>query len=99
AGKFRELFGRSKYAYAHIGHRHSDEGRKTGLMYIEQHETLAAPDAYAAGGGWLSGRSAKVITYSKAYGEVGRITLRPEMVAGAAQAANDNQKDEGKAAA
>lgn len=94
AGKFREMFGRSKYAYAHIGHLHSDEGRKSGLMYVERHETLAAPDAYAAGGGWLSGRSAKVITYHREYGEVSRLTLRPEMVQGAARmpaAANDNQ--------
>jgi len=93
AGTFRELYGRSKYAYAHVGHRHSDEGRKSGLMYIEQHETLAAPDAYAAGGGWLSGRSAKVITYHREFGEVGRLTLRPEMVAGASKmvAANDNE--------
>lgn len=90
AGMFREMFGRSKYAYAHIGHLHSDEGRKSGLMYVERHETLAAPDAYAAGGGWLSGRSAKVITYSKKFGEVGRHTLRPEMVAGTYVAANDN---------
>jgi hypothetical protein len=93
AGMFREMYGRSKYAYAHIGHLHSDEGRKSGLMYVERHETLAAPDAYAAGGGWLSGRSAKVITYSKLYGEVSRLTLRPEMVQGAARmpvAANDN---------
>lgn len=90
AGVFRELYGRSKFAYAHVGHLHSDEGRKSGLMYVERHETLAAPDAYAAGGGWLSGRSAKVITYSKQYGEVGRSTLRPEMVAGRYAAANDN---------
>lgn len=91
AGMFRELYGRSKFAYAHIGHLHSDEGRKSGLMYVERHETLAAPDAYAAGGGWLSGRSAKVITYSRQYGEVGRSTLRPEMVAGKYAAANDNE--------
>ncbi|PQZ50591.1 oxidoreductase [Ochrobactrum sp. MYb15] len=90
AGKFREMYGRSKYAYAHIGHLHSDEGRKSGLMYVERHETLAAPDAYAAGGGWLSGRSAKIITYSKLHGEVSRLTLRPEMVAGKYAAANDN---------
>lgn len=88
AGMFREMFGRSKHAYAHIGHLHSDEGRKSALMYIERHETLAAPDAYAAGGGWLSGRSAKVITYSKTGGEVFRSTLRPEMV----RAANDNSE-------
>lgn len=90
AGMFRELFGLSQYAYAHVGHLHSDEGRKSALMYVERHETLAAPDAYAAGGGWLSGRSAKVITYSRRYGEVGRSTLRPEMVAGRYAAANDN---------
>lgn len=92
AGMFRELYGRAKHSFAHVGHLHSDEGRKSGLMYVERHETLAAPDAYSAGGGWLSGRSAKVITYHKDFGEVGRLTLRPEMVAGASklQAANDN---------
>lgn len=83
AGEFREIYGRSLYAYAHIGHLHSDEGRKTGLMYVERHETLAAKDAHAAWGGWPSGRSAKVITYSKTGGEVFRSTLRPEMVSGA----------------
>lgn len=92
AGMFKEIFGRSAYAFAHVGHLHSDEGRKSALMYIERHETLAAPDAYAAGGGWLSGRSAKVITYSKEFGEVGRATLRPEMVAGRYSAANDNEQ-------
>ncbi|WP_320202815.1 oxidoreductase [Agrobacterium rosae] len=91
AGMFREMFGQSKYAFAHVGHLHSDEGRKSALMYVERHETLAAPDAYAAGGGWLSGRSAKVITYSRRYGEVARATLRPEMVAGRYLAANDNE--------
>ncbi|NTA15984.1 oxidoreductase [Agrobacterium tumefaciens] len=91
AGMFREMFGASKYAFAHVGHLHSDEGRKSALMYVERHETLAAPDAYAAGGGWLSGRSAKVITYSRRYGEVARATLRPEMVAGRYSAANDNE--------
>jgi hypothetical protein len=85
AGKFREIFGRTKFSYAHLGHLHSDEMKSAPTtMKVERHETLAAPDAYAANGGWLSGRSAKVITYSKQFGEVGRITLTPEMVAGAA---------------
>lgn len=91
AGKFREMFGRCRYNYGHGGHLHSDAVVETALMHIERHETLAAADAYAAGGGWLSGRSAKVITYSRQFGEVGRSILRPEMVAGAYQAANDNQ--------
>lgn len=98
AGKFRELYGKTRYSYAHIGHRHSDELKSTNLMKVEQHETLAAPDAYAANGGWLSGRSAKVITYHKRHGEVGRIVLTPEMVLGAAGPANDNDMQERKAA-
>lgn len=84
AGKFREAYGRTKFSYAHLGHLHNDELKSTNLMKVERHETLAAPDAYAANGGWLSGRSAKVITYSKRFGEVSRITLSPEMVSKAA---------------
>lgn len=92
AGVFREMFGRCSYNYGHGGHLHSDEVVETALMHVERHATLAAPDAYAAGGGYLSKRAAKVITYSKTFGEVGRSTLRPEMVAGRYAAANDNQK-------
>lgn len=80
AGQFRDVYGRTKHSYAHLGHLHSDELKSTNLMKVERHETLAAPDAYAANGGWLSGRSAKVITYSKRFGEVSRITLSPAMV-------------------
>lgn len=49
-------------------------------MVLEQHRTLAAPDAYAASGGWLSGRSACAITYSKDYGELSRVTIPWEML-------------------
>lgn len=92
AGKFREVYGRTQFSYAHIGHLHSDELKTTNLMKVERHETLAAADAYAANGGWLSGRSAKVITYSSKHGEVSRLTLSPEMVDGWSKrsAANDN---------
>lgn len=93
AGKYREIYGRTQFSYAHLGHLHSDELKTTNLMKVERHETLAAPDAYAANGGWLSGRSAKVITYSARHGEVSRLTLSPQMVDGWAdrKAANDNQ--------
>lgn len=100
AGRFREVYGKTKFSYAHLGHRHNDELRTTNLMKIEQHETLAAPDAYAANKGYVSGRSAKVIVYHKKWGEVSRLTLTPEIVAGASElpvAANDNE--ERKAAA
>jgi hypothetical protein len=96
AGRYREIYGSTKYSFAHLGHLHSDELKTTNLMKVERHETLAAPDAYSANGGWLSGRSAKVITYSAEHGEVARLTLTPGMVAGAA--ANDNNEQERKAA-
>ena len=80
AAQFRELFGRTKHAYAHMGHLHSLHIKENNLMIVEQHRTLAARDAYAARGGWLSGRDAKVITYHREYGEVGRITVSSDMV-------------------
>jgi len=80
AAQFREMFGRTKYAYAHLGHLHSIDVKENNLMVVEQHRTLAAPDAYAARGGWLSGRDAKVITYDKRFGEVSRITINSDML-------------------
>jgi hypothetical protein len=80
AAKFREVFGRTKYSYAHTGHLHHAELKETNLMVVEQHRTLAGKDAYASQGGYISGRDAQVITYSKSFGEVSRIKISPEMV-------------------
>lgn len=80
AGKFRDVFGRTKFSYGHMGHLHSKDVKEDNLMIIEQHQTLAAPDAYAAAGGWLSQRSAQCITYHKEYGEVSRIRITPDML-------------------
>ena len=80
AGQFREMFGRTKYAYAHTGHLHHIDVKENNLMIVEQHRTLAPADAYAARGGWLTGRDAKVITYSKDYGEVSRLTINSDML-------------------
>lgn len=81
ASDFREVYGRSKHAYAHLGHRHKDGMDNTTLMKVEEHETLAGRDAFAAHGGWRSGRSAKVIHYHKRFGEVSRNIITPEMLA------------------
>jgi len=80
AAKFREVFGRTKFSYAHLGHMHHVWQKETNLMIVEQHRTLAAKDAYASRGGWLSGREASCITYHKDYGQTGRITITPDMV-------------------
>jgi hypothetical protein len=82
AAQFREMFGRTKYAYAHMGHLHSIDVKENNLMVVEQHRTLAAPDAYAARGGWLSGREAQVITYHCEYGEVSRVRINSNMLLG-----------------
>lgn len=79
--KFREAYGRTKFHYAHTGHLHHDVVNECALMRKEQHRTLAAQDAYASRSGFLSGRDAKVITYHRKYGEVGRLTISYEMVA------------------
>ncbi len=78
--KFREVFGRTRFSYAHTGHLHHIDTKETNLMVVEQHRTLAAKDAYAAKNGYMAGRSASVITYHKRFGEVGRVTITPEMV-------------------
>ena len=80
AGQFREMFGRTKYAYAHTGHLHHLDVKENNLMIVEQHRTLAPADAYSARGGWLTGRDAKVITYSKQFGEVSRLTINSDML-------------------
>lgn len=79
--KFRDVYGRTAHAYAHMGHLHHIEVKETNLMVVEQHRTLAAPDAHASRGGWISGRDAQVITYSKEYGEVSRIRISAQRIA------------------
>jgi hypothetical protein len=80
ASQFREMYGRTKYAYAHLGHLHHIDVKENNLMIVEQHRTLAANDAYGARGGYLSGRDAKVITYDKRFGEVSRLTINSDML-------------------
>ncbi len=78
AQKFRKEWGQSTHTYVHSGHKHHvDEKEYPGLNWI-QHPTLAAPDAYAARGGWLSKRQATSMTYHKTRGEVARGTFIPE---------------------
>lgn len=80
AAQFRELFGRTKHAYAHLGHLHHIDVKENNLMIVEQHRTLAPADAYAARGGWITGRDAKVITYHREFGEVSRVVINSDMV-------------------
>lgn len=81
AAKYREVFGRTEHAYAHMGHYHSIDKKETNLMVVEQHRTLASADAYSSRGGWLSGREANVITYHRDFGQVAYNTISYKMIA------------------
>lgn len=80
AGQYREIFGRTKYSYAHLGHMHHVAAKEDQLMIVRQHPTLAAKDAHSARLGYQAQRGASVITYSKKFGEVSEIMIKPEMV-------------------
>lgn len=80
AAKYRDVFGRTKHSYAHMGHLHHIDVKENNLMTVEQHRTLASKDAYASRLGYMTGRDAKVITYHRRHGEVGRLVLSPDMV-------------------
>ena len=73
----REMWGKASYTYIHSGHYHHERLIEDGGAISEQHPTLAGRDAYAARGGWVSRRGAKLITYDKIDGEVSRHTVRP----------------------
>ena len=79
-GKFKKEFGQSEFVYGHTGHLHHSVVHESNLMTLEQHRTLAAKDAYASRGGYLSGRDSKVITYHRNYGEVARSTINIKML-------------------
>lgn len=80
AAQFRKEWGVTSKAYLHCGHRHHCDEKEYNGATVIQHPTLAARDAYAARGGWIAERAAQSITYSKRFGQVGRVFVCPEML-------------------
>lgn len=78
--RYRPLWGQAEHTYIHTGHYHSTEQDKAegGGAIVERHNTLAARDAYAARGGYLSERRAQAITYHSDKGERSRVVVVPE---------------------
>ena len=81
AAMFPAMWGATTKRYVHTGHRHHVEEKEHAGIKVIQHPTLAAPDSYAARGGWISERQATLITYHEEHGEVGRTVVTPEMLA------------------
>lgn len=81
AAQFPEVWGRTKKRAIHCGHRHHVDEKEYNGVTVVQHPTIAARDAYAARGGWIADRAVQSITYSKRFGQVGRVFVTPEMLA------------------
>lgn len=80
AAQFAWMWGQTTKRYCHTGHRHHVDEKEYAGMTVIQHPTLAARDAYAARGGWISERAAQAITYHEKYGQVARTIVTPEML-------------------
>lgn len=80
AAQFPKVWGDTTKRYAHAGHRHHKQVVEHGGMIVTQHPTLAARDAYAARGAWFAERACTAITYHSEFGQVGEVTITPEML-------------------
>lgn len=79
AAKFPEVWGATKSRYIHVGHKHHVDEKEHPGVFVHQHPTLAAPDAYASRGGWMSKQQATAVTYHAKFGECERTKVVPEM--------------------
>lgn len=80
ASQFPRMWGDTVKRYAHCGHRHHVDIKEHSGITVTQHSTLAARDAYASRGGWMSERQCVVITYHSEFGQVAQNTVTPEML-------------------
>lgn len=80
--KFRKEYGSAEYHFADLGHLHHEKVLESNLMVLEQHRTLAAADAHASRGGWMSGRHSKVTTYHRDCGKVLEHIISPKFIEG-----------------
>lgn len=67
----KEMWGRTDYRYAYMGHLHHRKANEQNGVYVETFQTLSPKDAWAAGR-YTANRSMTGITYHKARGEVER---------------------------
>jgi hypothetical protein len=82
AAQFPKIWGDTTKRYVHTGHQHHAAEKEHAGVLLVQHPTLAARDAYAARGGWISERQVTSITYHRRWGQWARHTVTPEMLEG-----------------
>jgi transposase-like protein len=84
-------WGATEFRYGFTGHIHHDRARVANGVKVESFNTLAAKDAWHAGMGFTSPRTAVAITLHRDHGETDRLTVSLPMLARPA-AANDNEQ-------
>lgn len=77
---YAEMWGRTKHRRIWQGHLHHYKAQELGGCLHEIWQTLAASDAWHAGSGYGSGRSASCVTFHKEFGEYDRVTCGIDMV-------------------
>lgn len=77
-------WGETEHRYWLTGHVHHEAKREYAGVTVESFGTLAGKDAYAATGGWRSGRSMQAVIYHDRFGEVARSRVNAAMFAEAA---------------
>lgn len=87
AADMAEAWGRTKHRYWYIGHVHHQSVKEYSGCSVESFNTLTAKDAYASWGGYRAAQRMHCILLHDRYGEVGRNTVHPEMLADELQAA------------
>lgn len=91
ATNWAKEWGETEFRYGFTGHIHHDRSRVANGVKVESFNTLAAKDAWHAGMGFTSPRTAVAITLHREFGEVDRLTVSLPML-GRPTAANDNVK-------
>lgn len=80
ASYFPEIWGNTEFRDGHTGHRHHTETKEHSGMTIYQHRTMAARDAHASHGGYMSERAVDCMTYHKEHGHVASNFVKPSML-------------------
>jgi len=80
ASYFPEIWGSTNYRHGHTGHRHHMETKEHSGMTIYQHQTMAARDAHASRGGYMSDRAVDCMTYHREHGHVASNFVKPSML-------------------
>lgn len=79
ASQFGEMWGRTTKRFCNTGHRHHLDIKEHSGMTVMQHPTLAARDAHASRGGWMSERAAIGMTFHDRFGKYDEKWVTPEM--------------------